>query len=200
MMLHHYRPGPLLTPLAAGFWNIGHKLFRTDPATFPVTFLAGDVLDSTFTGSSPISYGPAPPAQCPTDLRTLHTLAPLTGRLHAVHASNFFHLFSEANQATVARALGALLAPVRGAMLFGTHVSRPARGLRTEAPPPAPGYLGNRMFCHSAQSWTALWDGGVFARGTVRVEAQVVEQVREDLVVLEPGVTFYELVWCVTRL
>ena len=56
------------------------------------------------------------------------------------------------------------------------------------------------MFCHDAQSWAALWDGEVFARGSVKVEAEVVEQERDDLVVLEPGVRFWQLVWCVTRL
>ncbi len=59
-------------------------------------------------------------------------------------------------------------------MIFGAHVSRPEKGFRTEAPPPAPGYLGNRMFCHSAASWAELWDGEVFEKGTVRVEAVVV--------------------------
>ncbi|GJE98655.1 S-adenosyl-L-methionine-dependent methyltransferase [Phanerochaete sordida] len=180
------------------FWDIGHKLFQTDPGTFPVTFLAGDVLAPSFTGYDPICSS-TPATQAPA-LKSLATLAPLAGRVHAVHASNFFHLFSEANQAAVARTLGALLAPVRGAMLFGTHVGRPVMGFRTEAPPPAPGYLGNRMFCHDAQSWAALWDGEVFEKGTVKVEAKVVEQSRDDLVVLQPGVTFYQLIWCVTRL
>ena len=117
-----------------------------------------------------------------------------------MHASNFFHLFSEANQAAIARSLGALLSPIPGSMVFGTHVGRPQKGVRTEAPPPAPGYLGNRMFCHDASSWTDLWNGEIFKKGTVRVEARVVEQEREDLVVLQPGVRFYQLVWCVTRL
>ncbi|OSC97446.1 hypothetical protein PYCCODRAFT_1377204 [Trametes coccinea BRFM310] len=188
----------IASDLRPEFWNLGHKLFKSDPGTFPVTFLPGDVLDTTFIGTASPVYG-APCTQRP-DLRGLHKLAPLTGHLRAIHASDFFHLFTEANQAAVARALGALLSPARGSMIFGTHVARPNKGLRTEASPPAPGYLGNRMFCHDAQSWTELWDGEVFQKGTVRVEAQVVEQAREVLVVLKPEVTFYQLIWCVTRL
>ncbi|OSD00957.1 hypothetical protein PYCCODRAFT_1370059 [Trametes coccinea BRFM310] len=188
----------IASDLRPDFWHIGHKLFMSDPATFPVTFVPGDVLDKTFIGTAPPVYD-VPPLQRP-ELRSLRGLAPLAGHLRAIHASNFFHLFTEANQSAVAHALGALLAPTRGSMVFGTHVSRPKKGLRTEAPPPAPGYLGNRMFCHDAQSWMDLWDGEVFRKGTVRVEAQIVEQAREDLVVLNPGVTFYQLVWCVTRL
>ncbi|KAI8980781.1 hypothetical protein BD414DRAFT_516481 [Trametes punicea] len=188
----------IASDLRPGFWSIGHKLFMSDPATFSVTFLPGDVLDSTFIGTTSVVYN-TPHMPRPA-LHKLRELAPLAGHMRAIHASNLFHLFTEANQAAIARALGALLAPTPGSMVFGTHIGRPKKGLRTEAPPPAPGYLGSRMFCHDAQSWTDLWDGVIFRKGTVRVEAQVIEQAREDLVVIEPGVKFYQLVWCVTRL
>ncbi|CDO78112.1 hypothetical protein BN946_scf184611.g4 [Trametes cinnabarina] len=187
----------IASDLRPSFWDVGHKLFRSNPATFPVTFLSGDVLHSTFIGMASPVYG-APRTPRP-ELRGLRELAPLAGHLRAIHASNFFHLFTEANQAAIARSLGALLAPTPGSMIFGTHVSRPKKGLRTEAPPPAPGYLGNRMFCHDAQSWTDLWDGEVFQKGTVRVEAEVLEQAREDLVVLDPGVKFYQLICIYTK-
>ncbi len=45
-----------------------------------------------------------------------------------------------------------------------------------------------------------MWDGEVFEKGTVRVEAVVVDQRREDLVVLDPGVKFHQIVWSVIRL
>jgi len=35
------------------------------------------------------------------------------------------------------------------------------------------------MFCHSPDSWTELWDGGVFEKWTVRVEATVKESKKE---------------------
>ena len=30
------------------FWTLGHKLFGTTPETYPVAFLAGDILDGAF--------------------------------------------------------------------------------------------------------------------------------------------------------
>ena len=128
------------------------------------------------------------------------SLAPLHGCISFIHASNLFHLFSEANQTAVARNLASLLSPEPGSMIFGVHVGRLEKGYRTEAPPPAPGYLGNLMFCHSARSWKTLWEREIFREGTVKVDAELVEQSREDLVVLDTGVTFYQLRWCVTRI
>lgn len=149
-------------------------------------------------GSNDISYsgieGPHP------DHRSLNTLAPLHGRISFIHASNLFHLFSEVNQLAVAHKLGSLLAPEPGSMIFGVHVSRPEKGFRTEAPPPAPGYLGNLMFCHNVDSWKDLWEEKVFKKGSVKADVELAEQPRADLVLLEPGVKFYQLRWCVTRM
>ena len=149
-------------------------------------------------GSNDICYGEVDGQY--VDHHSLRTLAPLHARISFIHASNLFHLFSEVNQHAVAHNLASLLSPEPGSMIFGVHVSRPETGFRTEAPPPAPGYLGNLMFCHNAESWKELWEEKVFKKGTVKVEAELLLQSRADLVVLDPGVKFYQLRWCVTRL
>ena len=56
------------------------------------------------------------------------------------------------------------------------------------------------MFCHSPESWKALWEEEVFAPGEVAVEAKLVEVQREDLGVVWLKEKFYLLVWSVTRL
>jgi len=168
-----------------------------------VTFIPGDVLDESFIRPGKTSYrepGDVTVVKATPELSTLKSLIPLEGRVGFIHVSNFFHLFTEAGQLNLARGLASLLSPATGSMIFGAHVSRPEKGFRIEAPPPAPGYLGNRMFCHSAASWAELWDGEVFEKGTVRVEAVVLDQRREDLVVLDPGVKFHQIVWSVIRL
>jgi len=167
-----------------------------------VTFIPGDVLDESFIRPDKIWYNESGDhiVNVLPELSTLTSLIPLQGRLSFIHVSNFFHLFTEVEQLNLARGLASLLSPIPGSMIFGAHVSRPEKGFRTEAPPPARGYIGNRMFCHSAASWTELWDGEVFAKGTMRVEAVVVDQQREDLVVLDTGVKFYQIVWSVVRL
>ncbi|KAK0459014.1 uncharacterized protein EV420DRAFT_1541857 [Desarmillaria tabescens] len=51
------------------------------------------------------------------------------------------------------------------------------------------------MFCHSPESWKALWDGGVFPEGTVKVDAFL-----KEIVVDDSSTNFYLLVWSVTVL
>ncbi|KAF5337648.1 hypothetical protein D9758_013014 [Tetrapyrgos nigripes] len=149
-----------------------------------------------------------------------------SGTIKHIHASNFFHLFSEENQKNVARRLIALLlksqssqsasveteSNVKGSpmIVFGSHVSRPEKGFRVEGPPPKPGMLGDRMFCHSPESWREMWEevweevrseaGGnnKVKGGELKLEAELVEQRREDaLVPVPPGSRLYRLVWSV---
>ncbi|KLO15970.1 hypothetical protein SCHPADRAFT_823813 [Schizopora paradoxa] len=189
----------ICTDIRPEFWEIGHQLYRSTQESLPVKFISGDVLDESFIREGEISYQKAEDI-VHREQPTFTSLVPLEGKIGFIHVSNFFHLFTEAEQLHLARSLASLLSPSPGSMIFGAHVSRPEKGFRSEAPPPAPGYLGNRMFCHSAASWIEMWDGEVFAKGTVKVEAKVVEQQREDLVVLDPGVKFYQIVWSVIRL
>lgn len=132
------------------------------------------------------------------DLATLTSLNPLHGRVSAIHASSFFHLFDEEKQAHLAYALGWLLSPLPGSMIIGSHSGAPEKGLRTDKVEGDDGVeCGSlTMFCHSPESWTELWDGQVFKKGTVKVEAKLVEHAA-----LGRGkVAFYVLQWCVTRL
>jgi len=114
----------------------------------------------------------------------------------AIHASAFFHLFDEPQQLELARAVAGLLSPEPGSFIFGEHGGKPVKGYRTEAPPRP---TGDYQFCHSPESWTELWDGVVFKKGTVKVETNLMEIERKDLKAKE-GAKFWVLIWSVTRL
>ncbi|KAH9926329.1 uncharacterized protein BXZ73DRAFT_49409 [Epithele typhae] len=163
----------IATDINPEFWVLGHKLFASTPETFPVPFVPGDAFDPAFLAPAPIATaasaptGPAPP------LSALTTLTPLHGRVSAVSVCNVFHLFAaEEEQARLARALAPLLSAEPGSMLLGKQAAQRESGVNTQG-----GAAGQEvtMFFHNAESWTALWDGGVFAKGTVEVEAQLVE-------------------------
>ena len=126
-------------------------------------------------------------------LNTLASLTPLQGHISAIHASSFFHLFDEARQEMLARRVATLLSPEPGSVIFGLHGGLPEKGLRPEISRP-----GRRMFCHSPNSWRELWDGQVFLKGTVQVEATLKEYNR-PAAWLDAG-TFYLLIWSVTRM
>ncbi|KAF9817464.1 hypothetical protein IEO21_03421 [Rhodonia placenta] len=181
------------------FWDLGHKLFNTTPATFPVPFVAGDALSATFLPPTPPLVAlPTSPAPA---LASVTTLGQLLGHVSSVHASSFFHLFDEAHQAQLARALAGLLSPAPGSLIFGAHGGRSSKGLRrVRERVGEKGWRTEPMFCHSPESWRALWDGEVFPPGTVRVEASL--QQRRDgasAEVDEEGAWAGILVWSVTR-
>ncbi|KAH9044354.1 hypothetical protein EDB85DRAFT_1908860 [Lactarius pseudohatsudake] len=181
--------------LHQGFWDLGHKLFRTTPDTFPVTFLPGDVFDpehlsivSPFTANSP-------PLTTVPDLGTLTSLNPLRGHVSAIYASSFFHLFPEDAQLRLARALAGLLSPEPSSMIFGKHIGLPESGHREDLSPRV------RLFCHTPRSWSGLWDGGVFPKGTVKVLAFVTEVPKERVANIYPEAnSLHLLTWSVTRL
>ncbi|KAI0639004.1 hypothetical protein C8Q77DRAFT_23133 [Trametes polyzona] len=183
------------------FWELGHKLFNSNPETFAVPFIPGDVFD-------PKHLDPVPPFYSPADidipnLSMLTSLNPLRGHVSAIHASAFFHLFDEERQLQLAKALACLLSPEPGSMILGAHGGRPEKGLRHEAGVVIGPGRTFAMFCHSPDSWKEMWDGQVFQKGTVEVEAYLHETVRKDLEGLEgiaPGTKYYLLVWSVTRL
>ena len=105
-----------------------------------------------------------PPLTAPSELRSLTSLTPLQGRVSAIFMSSFFHLFDEAKQLQVARQVASLLSPLPGSIIFGSHVAMLVDGMRKNI-------LGDEVFCHSPESWKELWDGNVFEKGTVNVEA-----------------------------
>lgn len=132
------------------------------------------------------------------DLASLTSLTPLRGRLSAIHASSFFHLFSEDQQAQLARLLASLLSPEPGSMILGAHVGRPEKGLRMEFLRPNAAAAA-RMFCHSPESFVEMWDE-VFGAGRVKTAARLLEVERKDEKQVDSNVKFYIMGWSVKRL
>ncbi|THU92362.1 hypothetical protein K435DRAFT_829653 [Dendrothele bispora CBS 962.96] len=189
----------IASDLRQEFWDLGNKLFKSGPETLLSTFIQGDVLDPLFIPGSQQHTTTDSAGLSPTDLKSLTNFSPLVGQTTFIHASDFFHLFTESDQTKVAQQLASLLSRTSGSMIFGSHASRPEKGFRTEHPGTSgPGYLGSRMFCHSPSSWNEMWEG-VFPPGTVRVGVKLVERVREEIAAT-PDVKFYRLVWSVTVL
>ncbi|KAG1862054.1 hypothetical protein DFJ58DRAFT_238837 [Suillus subalutaceus] len=125
------------------------------------------------------------------NLSNLTSLNPLRGCVSAIHATAFFHLFKEDKQLHMARALAGLLSAEPGSIILGAHTGAQKKGVVNQA------YKGIEidMFSHSAESWTAMWDGETFEKGTVKVDAQFreIEGVGGDE-------RYPVLFWSVTRL
>ena len=152
-------------------------------------FIPGDAFDDAFLKASPPAVAvPSDPAPV---LSELTTLTPLSGRLAAIHASSFFHLFSEEKQLDMAKRLASLLSSEPGSMIFGGHVGLPEKGHRDRK-----NSHQIFMFCHSPESWKDLWENQVFAPGQVKVEAILKDSVR----ISRPNEKNHFLVWSVTRL
>ncbi|KAI9444696.1 hypothetical protein H4582DRAFT_2179306 [Lactarius indigo] len=178
------------------FWDLGHRLFRTTPDTFPVTFVPGDVFDPEHLSILPPFTTNSLPVTTVPDLRTLTSLNPLRGHVSAICALHLFHLFPEDAQLRLARTLAGLLSPEPGSMIFEKHIGLPERGHWGE---PSTHHC---LFCHAPRSWSELWDGGVFPKGTVKVLASVTEVLKEgvaNIVYPEAG-SLHLLTWSVTRL
>ncbi|TFY75585.1 hypothetical protein EWM64_g8429 [Hericium alpestre] len=182
------------TDLHQGFWNAGLKLFKRTPDAENLPFIAGNVFDPQNLEVVPVFTTASPPRTPRPVLKDLTSLNPLRGHVSVIHASAFFHLFDEDRQLQLARALGCLLSPEPGSMIFGQHGGMPEKGSRETIVP------GHFMFCHSPESWTELWDGTVFEKGTVKVEAEIMVVDREDMKRVWPKATYYWLNWSVTRL
>ncbi|KIJ16042.1 hypothetical protein PAXINDRAFT_99023 [Paxillus involutus ATCC 200175] len=169
------------------FGDLAHKLFRTTPETFPGHFIPGDALDpDTLSVVQPFEAVPDSPEP---ELKTLTSLNPLHGRISVIHASNFFHLFSESKQLHLARALAGLLSPEPGSIICGGNWGLPEKGPMVER------LFGGTMelFCHSPQTWTEMWDGMVFPKGSVELDNHLIEVDME-------GYKFWYLLWSVKRL
>ena len=182
----------------AEFADLGHKLFKTTQEKYPIAFVAGDVFDSKHLDVVPplaFAHESTRPSEDPIpDLRSLTSLNALHGRVFAIHASSFFHLFDQEKQLYLAHALAGLLSPEPGSVIFGMHLGNPEKGFIASME--GGDY---QIFCHSPESWTQLWDGLVFGRGMVNVQAKLVE-----VEMKEPDMpqtrTVAVLVWSVTRL
>ena len=95
---------------------------------------------------------------------TLSNLAPVMGRASVVYAGYFFHLFSKEDQRRVAVLLSRLLFQRSGAIIFGRHKGLPEEGIDNTVP------SGRAMFCHSPESWKALWTSILGERARVEAE------------------------------
>jgi hypothetical protein len=146
---------------------LGHDLFKSTPESFPIPFIAGDIFDPSLVRSGPPFYQP-PESELPA-LTSLTSLNPLKGHVSVIHASAFFHVFNEEKQLQIARILAGLLSPLPGSVIFGQHLGLPDKGIRAELF----GKGGRSIFCHSPQSWEAMWDGEVFEKGTVKVDERL---------------------------
>ncbi|RDX42801.1 hypothetical protein OH76DRAFT_1260462 [Lentinus brumalis] len=183
----------MATDLHPEFLELGHKLFNTTPQTYPVPFLAGDALDSAFLEVSHPFY--TKPYSSPPQLSELTSLSALHGHVSAVSVCSVFHVFDEAGQLQLARAIAGLLSPEPGSMVIGIHSGRPEKGtFVTRA-----GGRDVSTFYHSPESWTELWDGELFVRGTVEVETKLVETGGWDFQDSDTD-RYWFLVWSVTRL
>ena len=159
-------------------------------------FIPGDALSpSHLKVVPPFAITTAPSGPAP-DLQSLTSLNPLLGRVSAIHASSFFHLFPEEGQLQLVKASAGLLSPEPGSMIFGQHGSNTVKGLR------GPIAKGISMFCHSPDSWKKLWEEETFEKGTFKVEAILEKVARPDGTALLPGQsrTSQIMTWCVTRL
>ncbi|KAG2147540.1 hypothetical protein DEU56DRAFT_126994 [Suillus clintonianus] len=151
------------------FLELSHELFRTTPASYPGCLLPGDVLDPEFLSiakpSNDVSPAPA------IDLSSLKSLNPLHGRISAINATRLFHLFTEDKQLHLAKALAGLLSAQPGSVICGHQVGILEKGISVAKISGSE----HRSFCHSPKTWTSLWDGEVFEKGSVKVETELVE-------------------------
>jgi len=178
------------TDLHQGFWDFGHKLFRSTPRTFPAAFVAGDAFDSNVIAPrAPFLEVPQTPRPV---FDSLTSLTPLQGHVSAIHASSIFHLFDETRQEELAQRVATLLSPLPGSLIFGSHVGRAEKGILCGDG--ADQFQG--MFCHSPETWRNIWDGRVFEHGTIKVDVKLERLERPDLT----GSPLFLLVWSVTRL
>ncbi|KIK98967.1 hypothetical protein PAXRUDRAFT_63944, partial [Paxillus rubicundulus Ve08.2h10] len=98
-------------------WELGHVLFRSNLELLKATFVAGNALDPTFL--SPVAGSREPPV--PVGLSNISVLNDLHGKVSAIWATSFFHLFPEKNQRQLAHAQS-------GSIIFGSHVAMPEKG------------------------------------------------------------------------
>ena len=189
-----------LTAHPSEFWDLGHRLFRTTPETYPVPFVQGDVFNSYFIKPAPPCYEtPSTPRPDLKSLPEMKSLTPLQGHVSAISVSLFFHLFPKDGQIHAAKALASLLSPVRGSMIFGTHVST-NDGTSKEFPFTA----DKTIYGFGVEDWKRLWNGEVFKEGSVRVEAELqrinMSKVYTDSFSQNALDGHQALVWCITRL
>ncbi|KAG2132765.1 hypothetical protein DEU56DRAFT_439609 [Suillus clintonianus] len=181
--------GAIGSDLHQELWDLGHELFKSSPETFPGHFVGGDAFDPEILAVAP----PATAAVPIPDLNNLTSLNPLHGCFSVIHATAFFHLFKEDRQLHLARAFAGLLSAESGSVILGAHVGAQEKGTVNKV------FNGVEvdMFAHDPESWIAMWDGEVFQKGTVKVEAELRQ---ETYGAVETDGHPLSLFWSVTRL
>ncbi|KZV66200.1 hypothetical protein PENSPDRAFT_637324 [Peniophora sp. CONT] len=191
----------IATDIIPEFWELGRRLFCTQTSNMPsedIRFIQGDILDSSFFATVP----PLPTEDCSIahtpelDLKIITTLTEVQHCVSAIHLSAIFHLFSEASQVYLARALAGLLASHRGACIFGWSVASTGSG--AELVRFQNGVSHPCLWVHSPTSWIRLW-GEVFGETQIKTRADVRDFETDVGLVLESGLKPKMLIWSVTR-
>jgi hypothetical protein len=125
----------------------------------------------------------------PQNLQLLDSLTPLQGHISVIYASLLFHLFDEDKQITLAKRLASLLSPEPGSVICGWHTGAPVKTITTHL-------VDYLIVSHSPESWRELWDGQIFEKGKVKVDAALIELKGSDHHI---G-TLTMLEWSITRL
>lgn len=158
----------IASDLRSEFWDLGHELFRDNAETCTLRFVQGDVFSDGFvdpTSETSTTSDDDVLSRCVSQA----SLNPLRGRVSAVHASAFFHLFNAAQQRQLAIRCAALLSAEPGSVIFGSHSGAVIAGSRPD----------RDTYAHSPESWRQLW-ADVVPNGGVEVDAEFVENVHTE--------------------
>ncbi|RPD58758.1 hypothetical protein L227DRAFT_176047 [Lentinus tigrinus ALCF2SS1-6] len=157
------------TDLDDALWAVGEQLFGATQEIGRVPFLSGNFLNPYFLEAVwPFytqSYAPSPTLSTLTSLNALH------GQVSVVSTCFVFDQLNASQQLQLARGIAGLLSAESGSMVIGVHRVSPPSGSSAESHRDDSG----GMFYHSPESWSDLWDGQLFQKGTVKVETILVE-------------------------
>ncbi|GJJ13730.1 hypothetical protein Clacol_007986 [Clathrus columnatus] len=173
----------LCSDLLAGFFNVGHKLYKTTPESYPLAFFEGDIFNTDF------AFAETTTTTIPK-LSTLTNLGQLKGKISVIHGSAFFHLFEDAKQKELAKILAQLLSPEPGSIILG---SQGGSKTRTAAAP--------TMF--SPSTWKDVWIGedGPFRPDEVEVHAYARPPTEDEIraTTQQHDDEYFWLTWSVIR-
>lgn len=155
----------------AEYNDLGHRLFKTTPETYPLAFIPGDIFElasepnSKLASNDNIGVEPLPP------LRTLTSLATLQSRVSVIHASSLFHLFPPEKQQKLAHIFASLLSPSSGSIIIGKQM---AIDNKTGIHKWDFGNTVGQVWGYSVSAWEDLWmgDKGPFREGEVDAQAE----------------------------
>ncbi|KAI0699603.1 hypothetical protein C8T65DRAFT_659149 [Cerioporus squamosus] len=178
----------IATEPSEAFLAIGEKLFNGSQGTARVSILLGDPFDPYFLEAVWPFY--TQPNALPPALSTLKSLNPLHGQVSVISACFVFDQLSALQQLQLARGLAGLLSAEPGSLIIGVNRTLLEQGRRR--PDDEPGALYD-----SPESWSDLWDGQLFQKGTVKVETKLQVDQSMGVGIMEGGSL---LEWTVTRL